>query len=567
MSQQRLHSNAYSPNAYIPTLTLQPLHCNACSATLTFHRLRLPGLALLCALEFFAGDELGTLCFTLTLTPQALLTFALSPSPKHMQVSMVVRRLLRLFAHYAQGSSPKPPQFICCSATITSPAAHVNNLLPLAAALGGSDKLTVIDKDSSPQGTRTVAFWRPPVTSTIAVSVNKLPKRWRKGKKRRTEPVSAEGMGEDASKAGEGQEQEQEQEQEVVEAVDVAALKSSAAGESSVEGAGEKEAVTGSSKGRRPGRKRSRTDSTAAAATGNGASSSEGSAAGEACNKKGDTQFKTIEKHRSAIVETSLVFQSLVKQRCRTIAFCRTRKLSELVMKYTRDDLEASAPELLELVKGYRGGYTKADRREIETALFSERLIGCAATCALELGVDIGSLNCTCHLGFHGSVASFWQQAGRAGRGGKDSLTVLILWEDPISRIFVNNPAQLLDQPPEAVTLPACNEQVMKSHLACAAAEVPLGIPGVGDINDDKLFIDAKGSGQLLERMTLGDEPILVRGINGTGLVPRPGGPNPHKSTNLRMIDPVAFSIIDSSTGKIPPASYLSSARPFFLIG
>lgn len=95
----------------------------------------------------------------------------------------------------------------------------------------------------------------------------------------------------------------------------------------------------------------------------------------------------------------------------------KVRKIVELVLRYTLQDLEQSAPHLCDTVASYRGGYTKEERREIEVALFSGSLTGVCATCALELGIDIGSLDVTLHTGFPGSFSSLWQQAGRAGRG------------------------------------------------------------------------------------------------------------------------------------------------------
>ena len=114
----------------------------------------------------------------------------------------------------------------------------------------------------------------------------------------------------------------------------------------------------------------------------------------------------------SPIVEVALLLAEAVQHGLRTIAFCRTRKLCELVACYTRETLRASAPHLVNAVSVYRGGYAAQDRREIEGALFCGRLRGVAATNALELGVDVGELDCTLHLGFPGSVASLWPFRG-----------------------------------------------------------------------------------------------------------------------------------------------------------
>jgi DEAD/DEAH box helicase domain-containing protein len=113
----------------------------------------------------------------------------------------------------------------------------------------------------------------------------------------------------------------------------------------------------------------------------------------------------------------------------RTIAFCKTRKLCELVTAYTRETLKATSPHLIDTISVYRAGYSAQDRRGIEHALFSGKLRAVAATNALELGVDVGDLDCTLHLGFPGSVASLWQQSGRSGRRGQPSLAIYIAFD------------------------------------------------------------------------------------------------------------------------------------------
>ena len=98
------------------------------------------------------------------------------------------------------------------------------------------------------------------------------------------------------------------------------------------------------------------------------------------------------------------------------------------MLKYTHRDLRASAPALVDRVRAYRGGYTAEQRRRIESDLFSGRLLGTAATNALELGVDIGALDATVIVGFPGSISSLWQQAGRSGRSGRHGMTIMVLF-------------------------------------------------------------------------------------------------------------------------------------------
>ena len=106
----------------------------------------------------------------------------------------------------------------------------------------------------------------------------------------------------------------------------------------------------------------------------------------------------------------------------------------QLVLAYTREILRGTAPHLGASVAVYRGGYSPEERRRVEGALFRGELRAVAATNALELGVDVGDLDLTLHLGFPGSVASLWQQAGRAGRREQASLSVYVAWDGPLDQ-------------------------------------------------------------------------------------------------------------------------------------
>ena len=150
-------------------------------------------------------------------------------------------------------------------------------------------------------------------------------------------------------------------------------------------------------------------------------------------------------KHRSSpIVEIARLLVECVRHDLRVIAFCKTKKLCELVLRYARDLLlNSGGAHLLETVRAYRGGYTSQDRRNTEQGLFSGALRGVCATNALELGVDVGVLDVTLHLGFPGSVSSLTQQAGRAGRRGKKALSIYVAFDSPIDQYFVKHPEKL----------------------------------------------------------------------------------------------------------------------------
>ena len=159
----------------------------------------------------------------------------------------------------------------------------------------------------------------------------------------------------------------------------------------------------------------------------------------------------------------------------RCIAFCKTKKLCELVLRYAREHLDGTgAGHLRDAVRAYRGGYSASDRRATEGALFGGELRGVAATNALELGVDVGHLDATLHLGFPGSVASLTQQAGRAGRRGGRALGVYVAFDSPLDQRFLREPERLFGKPTERAAIDPNNARVLAAHAACAAHEIPL---------------------------------------------------------------------------------------------
>jgi DEAD/DEAH box helicase domain-containing protein len=185
---------------------------------------------------------------------------------------------------------------------------------------------------------------------------------------------------------------------------------------------------------------------------------------------------------RSANVEATGLFTELVRHGLRNITFARARKVAELILRYSQEALREESPELLGLVKAYRAGYLPQERRQIEQELFEGKLLGVTATNALELGVDIGSLDATVLVGYPGTIASMWQQAGRAGRGVKHSLSFLVALENPLDQYFVRHPEQLFGVTPENALLDPSNVYLLEKHLPCAAYELPL------TRRDEKLF-------------------------------------------------------------------------------
>lgn len=156
----------------------------------------------------------------------------------------------------------------------------------------------------------------------------------------------------------------------------------------------------------------------------------------------------------------------------RTLAFCRARVSTELVVRHARRILE-EREKPVEIVESYRGGYTARERREIERNLFHGELRGLATTSAMEMGVDIGGLDAVLINGYPGTMGSFWQQAGRAGRSGRFGAVVFIAHEDPLEQHLVRDPQSFLRRV-ERAAIALDNPLIAAAHLKCAAHEKPL---------------------------------------------------------------------------------------------
>jgi DEAD/DEAH box helicase domain-containing protein len=172
-----------------------------------------------------------------------------------------------------------------------------------------------------------------------------------------------------------------------------------------------------------------------------------------------------------------LLLRALILQGAQTIAFALSRLGVELLYRYVRDALEREAPRLVERIRPYRGGYLPEERRAIERALFHGRLRAVISTNALELGIDVGSLDAAVLVGYPGTIASTWQQAGRAGRTTADSLAVLVARNDPIDQFLVRHPEYFFGCSPEHAVVDPTNPYILVRHLACAVHELPLDAP------------------------------------------------------------------------------------------
>jgi DEAD/DEAH box helicase domain-containing protein len=188
-------------------------------------------------------------------------------------------------------------------------------------------------------------------------------------------------------------------------------------------------------------------------------------------NPTGDDPAEGSRLTGSANKETARLTAELIVSGHHTIAFCRSRKGTETVAAEVARRLP---PALAGTVRPYRGGYLARERRIIEQELFDGRLRGVVATNALELGVDIGGLDACVLNGFPGTMASLWQQAGRAGRESQQSVAVLVAGEDQLDQWLMTHPTEVFTRPLEQAVINPENPYVLLPHLACAAYELPL---------------------------------------------------------------------------------------------
>ncbi len=347
-------------------------------------------------------------------------------------VAHLLRRLRRLCAHY--GSHPT---FIFSSATIGEPGR-------LASQLCGLDVAEVTD-DGSPRGERLFALWNPPLEDDVDVDLRPVPA-----------PDAGGGAG-----TGIGTTLDPDADRDAAARRDPAAdprLDADRSAEAGVRSPGH-----GTAERRH-------------AATRHAAVDEPDHRDDVAVDERGADELAGATPagdgpRVSSNRESAAIAAELILHGRRTIAFCRSRKGTEIVAA----DVRRRLPEALaDAVSAYRGGYLTVERRAIEDELFSGRLQGVVATTALELGVDIGGLDACVLNGFPGTIASLWQQAGRAGREAQQSLAVLVAGQDQLDQWLMAHPHEVFTRPPEPAVINPTNPFVLGPHLACAAYELPL---------------------------------------------------------------------------------------------
>ncbi len=236
-------------------------------------------------------------------------------------------------------------------------------------------------------------------------------------------------------------------------------------------------------------------------------------------------------------VDAERLFIDAVSFNLKTIVFCKSRKIVEIMTRNVKRHLQKIGREdLLKRISSYRSGYLPKERRKIERMLFSGELQGVVATSALELGIDVGELDCCILVGYPGSRISTFQRAGRVGRRfGRTGIIVMVALEDALDQYFVKNPEELFSGQVEKAFVNPENERLLPLHLLCAASEVPLKEEGSLYFGEKffEALKDLEKQGKI-KRTPFGYVSLIKR---------------PHSGVRIRSIeDP--FSLVDADSGK-----------------
>jgi DEAD/DEAH box helicase domain-containing protein len=177
---------------------------------------------------------------------------------------------------------------------------------------------------------------------------------------------------------------------------------------------------------------------------------------------------------KSAHQETKDLLVSCVKEDLQTLCFTGSRKMAELVTLWAREDARLSSSRLADSISVYRAGFLPGERRKIEQQLKDGSLKGVVSTNALELGIDVGSLDAVILSGYPGTMMSTWQQAGRGGRKGDDAIAILVAQGNPLDQYFMHHPDRFFSRSHEHAIIDLKNPYILAGHILCAAAELPV---------------------------------------------------------------------------------------------
>ncbi|KAK8185573.1 hypothetical protein BC567DRAFT_268514 [Phyllosticta citribraziliensis] len=251
--------------------------------------------------------------------------------------------------------------------------------------------------------------------------------------------------------------------------------------------------------------------------------------------------------------EAAKLFCQLILRGVRVIAFCRVRKQCEALISSVKTELnKLEKPEVMNRVMAYRGGYTPQDRRQIEKEMFDGKLVGIVATNALELGVDIGSLDAVLTVGFPYTIANLRQQSGRAGRRNKDSLSVLVGDSFPTDQYFMQNPDEIFTKPNAELQVDLDNMLCLEGHVQCAAHEMPIRP------EEDEFYFGPRLASIAAERLR--KDPLGFYHTNERFL------PRPSQHVTIRDTEEEHFAIIDTTNNRNVVLEDLEASRAFFTI-
>jgi DEAD/DEAH box helicase domain-containing protein len=253
------------------------------------------------------------------------------------------------------------------------------------------------------------------------------------------------------------------------------------------------------------------------------------------------------------VTETARLFCQLILRGVRVIAFCRIRTLCEILLQAVRAEFDRlERTEIGKLVMGYRGGYSPQDRRQIEKEMFEGKLMGIVATSALELGVDIGSLDAVITMGFPYSISNLRQQSGRAGRRNKDSLSVLVGDRYPTDQHYMQNPDEIFTRPNCELQIDLTNELILEGHVQCAAFEMPIRP------EEDSIYFGP-------QILALAPTRLMKDPLGFYHCHPR-FRPQPSRCVSIRDTEDQHFAVIDTTNNRNIVLEEVELSRAFFTI-
>lgn len=260
---------------------------------------------------------------------------------------------------------------------------------------------------------------------------------------------------------------------------------------------------------------------------------------------------KDLGIRRSAMVEGMRLSSDLLAYQVQTLIFAQTRRAAEVGLRYLREN----HPDLSNNLYAYRSGYLPGDRREIETALKSGAARAVAATNALELGVDIGSMDAVVILGYPGSIAATRQQSGRAGRKLEPAVGMLVATSNPVDQYLVNHPEYLIERSPEKALINPDNPLILLQHLRCAAFELPFRLnEGFGRLTSEVV-------GQYLDVMNQLHE-VTISGERYYWTADK----YPAQGVSLRTTSPGSIQLRTDEDGLLTTIGMVDTASAYWMV-